>query len=80
MSYYFLNIYLLFCLANLVNASTRPRHFIAAQFLICTLCFFSCLPAAIAIFPQYGSLKTDKLEPDLAAKIKAEYVTYNKGL
>ena len=67
-------------LVNVVNSVARPRQFIFAQLIICTLCFFTCLPAAIAIFPQYGQMSTKKLEPDLAKKIEADFVTYNKGL
>jgi hypothetical protein len=65
---------------NVLNAVSRPKQFLFAQVVVCSLCFLSCLPAAIAIYPQYGTLKTSDLEPELAKKIDAEFVTYNKGL
>lgn len=66
--------------AKLIDQAKRPKQFILAQFAFCAVCFFSCLPGAIALFPQYRTMPTSELEPELAAKIKAETVTYNKGL
>jgi len=66
--------------AKLIDQAKRPKQFILAQFAFCAVCFFSCLPGAIALFPQYRTMPTCELEPELAAKIKAETVTYNKGL
>jgi len=64
---------------HLVNATLRPRPYIAAQALVCALAFFSVLPAAIAIFPQSGQMTSSKLEAKFG-EVKDEYVIYNKGL
>lgn len=63
----------------MVNATLRPRQYIAAQTLVCALSFFSVLPAAIAIFPQSGKMASSKLEANFG-DVKDEYVIYNKGL
>ena len=65
---------------GVIHPITKYRSYLLAQTVVCTLCFLLILPRAIAIFPQYGTLPREKLEPEIQEKLKADYVTYNKGL
>jgi hypothetical protein len=52
----------------------------ATNFGLIGLCLDQALPAAIAVFPHKGSIKTEDLEPELRAKAKGSHATYSKGL
>jgi len=58
----------------------RPALRLAVQAAVCTASFGLALPLAISLFPQYGSLAAEQLEPELRAATTASVVWYNKGL
>ena len=62
-----------------INSTLRPRQYLLAQTLVCSISFFTILPAAIAIFPQTGSISKSKLEPEFQ-HLKEDMLKYNKGL
>ena len=66
-------------LGHWINSTLRPRQYIFAQIIVCSLSFFSILPMAIAIFPQTGTISKSKLEPKFK-NVKEETLRYNKGL
>jgi sideroflexin-5 len=57
----------------------------AANLILITATMMTALPAAVALFPQYGSVSVDQLEPrfhDLRDKrgARVTHVIYNKGI
>ena len=66
-------------LGHWINSTLRPRQYIFAQIIVCSLSFFSILPMAIAIFPQTGTISKSNLEPEFQ-NVKEETLRYNKGL
>ena len=57
-----------------------PSLSIPLTTMITMIAFSYGLPGTVAIFPQYGSIETEKLEAELQKDIKADLVYYNKGL
>jgi tricarboxylate carrier len=64
-------------------AAANPALGVSLTTLITMIGFGFGLPAAVAYFPQLGSLKVSEVEPEIAAMIKdktLDTVYYNKGL
>lgn len=60
--------------------SAVPVLSIPLTTMITMIAFSFGLPGAVAIFPQYGSIETNKLESKLQKDITEDLVYYNKGL
>lgn len=58
----------------------NPRFHLPINAVVCTICFGLALPVAIALFPQYASIKTKDLEPEIQKATNEEVLIYNKGL
>jgi len=58
----------------------RPRLHLPVLGVVTCLSFGLGLPVAIALFPQYGQLHRDAIEPELREKLSGNTVIYNKGL
>lgn len=58
----------------------NPRYHIVFNAIACTLSFGLALPATIALFPQYASISTKNLEPEIQAATSEDNLIFNKGL
>lgn len=58
----------------------NPRYHIVFNAIACTLSFGLALPATIALFPQYASISTKNLEPEIQAATSEDTLIFNKGL
>ncbi|XP_052773899.1 sideroflexin-5-like [Mya arenaria] len=58
----------------------NPRFHLPFNALACTLSFGLALPACIALFPQYASIPTKDLEPEIQAVTSEKTLIFNKGL
>ncbi|KAL4231548.1 Sideroflexin-5 [Mactra antiquata] len=58
----------------------NPRWHLPLNAIACTISFGLALPATIALFPQYASIATTDLEPEIQAATKETVLIYNKGL
>ncbi|TMW56486.1 hypothetical protein Poli38472_006496 [Pythium oligandrum] len=69
--------------ARLMPKTKYPR--LITEITVVTLCLWGALPAAVALFPQKGSISADKVEDafknltDRQGK-RIEHFTYNKGI
>lgn len=59
---------------------SNPRWHLPFNALACTVSFGLALPATIALFPQYASIATKDLEPEIQAATSEEVLIFNKGL
>ncbi|XP_038046122.1 sideroflexin-5-like [Patiria miniata] len=57
-----------------------PRLHLPLQVVVCTSAFAFALPLAISLFPQFSTVATSKLEPEIRAATSEDTVIYNKGL
>ncbi|XP_022080655.1 sideroflexin-5-like isoform X2 [Acanthaster planci] len=57
-----------------------PRFHFPLQVVVCTSAFAFALPLAISLFPQFSTVSTSKLEPEIQAATSEKTVSYNKGL
>ncbi|KAJ1368885.1 Sideroflexin-5 [Parelaphostrongylus tenuis] len=67
-------------LERLKWVSGSPIRHLFVNAVVCTLSFAASLPIALALFPQEGNIVTDKLEPEIQSKTRADRLFYNKGL
>lgn len=58
----------------------NPIFHLPINAVVCTVCFGLALPVAIAVFPQYASIATKDLEPEIQQATNEEVLIYNKGL
>ncbi|KAH3786577.1 sideroflexin-5-like [Dreissena polymorpha] len=58
----------------------NPRFHLPLNALACTISFGLALPATVAMFPQYATIATKDLEPEIQAATSEETLIYNKGL
>lgn len=59
---------------------SRPKLHLPIHAFVVTAAFGLALPVAIALFPQYSQIKTEKLEPEFKELTKETCLYYNKGL
>lgn len=58
----------------------NPRFHLPLNAVVTTLSFGLALPVAIALFPQYSSIRRSELEPEIQQATTEDTLYYNKGL
>ncbi|KAJ0397880.1 hypothetical protein ATCC90586_006466 [Pythium insidiosum] len=69
--------------ARMMPTSRYPR--LLTELTVVTLCLWGALPAAVALFPQKGTISADQVEAAFQHRTdrqgkRIEYFTYNKGI